>query len=53
MKTAEWYIAEARKQANDDLEIDDEPKTSEATDRTGCWVAAWIWIPNPEVDEED
>lgn len=52
MPTKDWYISEARKQATDDLEIDDEPKTSEAIDKTGCWVSAWIWISNPETEEE-
>lgn len=28
----------------DDIEIDDEPATSEADD--GIWVAAWVWVPD-------
>jgi hypothetical protein len=41
------YIALAREQTNDDLEIDDDPMVSDARP-SGVWVSAWIWI-----DEED
>lgn len=35
----------------DDIEIDDEPATSPADG--GTWVAAWVWIKEPEDEEED
>ncbi|CDO34020.1 hypothetical protein [Novosphingobium sp. KN65.2] len=38
------------KYGTDDIEIDDEPATS-AGDQ-GTWVAAWVWIEEPEGDEE-
>lgn len=34
------------KWATDDLEIDDEPATSAG--ECGTWVAAWVWMPEPE-----
>lgn len=34
----------------DDIEIDDQPGTSRADD--GTWVAAWVWIPDPEGDDD-
>jgi hypothetical protein len=37
--------------ATDDIEIDDEPAISRADD--GTWVAAWVWIADPEEEEED
>lgn len=36
---------------DDDIEIDDNPKTSR-TDN-GCWVQAWLWVPYPQLDEEE
>ncbi len=36
---------------NDDVEIDDEPGTSEADG--GTWVAAWVWVAQPDDEEED
>ena len=43
------------KYACDDLEIDDDAKTSRGDD--GAWVAAWVWVSypewNPVKDEED
>lgn len=41
------YIQVARDQANDELEIDDEPELSKSGD-DGCWVAAWVWIADHE-----
>ncbi len=35
----------------DDIEIDDEPATSEADN--GVWVAAWVWIANVEESEDE
>lgn len=39
-------VASARGEANDDLEIDDDPVTSESD--VGVWVSAWIYVPNEE-----
>ena len=36
-------IERARDQANDDLEIDDNPEVSAGDD--GVWVQAWVWVP--------
>lgn len=41
------FIQEARNQyASDEIEIDEEPKTSPSDE--GCWVAAWVWVSNDE-----
>lgn len=32
----------------DDLEIDDKPMIASA--EFGCWVSAWIWVPNDDVE---
>ena len=43
-------ITQARAQyANDDCEIDDTPAVSIA-DGEGIWVAAWVWVSDPEID---
>ena len=50
------YLARKIKQAREryamgsNVEIDDEPATSEAD--SGVWVAAWVWVPNDEDDDE-
>lgn len=36
--------------ACDDIQIDDGAALSETDD--GTWVAAWVWVPKPE-DNED
>lgn len=36
--------------SHDDLEIDDNPKLSEA--EGGTWVAAWVWVDNERLGEE-
>ena len=36
-------IERARDQANDDLEIDDNPEVSAGDG--GVWVQAWVWVP--------
>ena len=41
-----WAIEQARKIADDDLEVDDNPKVSPSS--CGCWVAAWIYVPWPD-----
>lgn len=46
-------IEQARKkytQGTDDIEIDEDPETSEASD--GTWVAAWVWVPHTEGDTQ-
>lgn len=40
-----------RQYGSEDVEIDDDPATSEA--EGGVWVSAWVWIPGPDDDEED
>lgn len=42
------YVEAAHAMANDDLEIDDHMILSPTG--TGCWVNAWVWIPNPNGD---
>jgi hypothetical protein len=42
----EGQIDAAREVCDDDLEIDDDPVTSEADG--GVWVSAWIWVRNDE-----
>jgi len=36
--------------SDDDLEIDDEPLVSVA--EKGTWVAAWVWVPRAEDEDE-
>jgi hypothetical protein len=52
----EEAIAYARKLADDDLEIDDEPATSLSEgvqgDEPGCWVAAWVYVSPDELTPE-
>lgn len=58
MKTA--TMAQARQMArdehgSDEIEIDDNdnPKMSAADfsqGEDGCWVRAWVWVPNIEVE---
>ena len=43
-------ISEARGWATDDLDFDDEPETSESDGPGGVWVAAWVWIQDPDDD---
>ena len=47
----EKHIAFAREKyalcSNDDLEIDNEPQTSEGDD--GVWVQAWVWVYHRDV----
>ena len=46
------FIKQARElyadKSDDNIEIDDDAKTSMATDpndRDGVWVQAWVWVP--------
>lgn len=39
-------ITAARKECNDELEIDDFPLVSPSDD--GVWVSAWIWVPRDD-----
>ena len=52
-----WYITVANEWrlarhawTGDDIEIDDNPEVIVGDD--GAWVAAWVWIPNPEEQED-
>jgi hypothetical protein len=36
--------------SNDDIEIDDNPKTSRG--ENGTWVSAWVWVHDDEVNAE-
>jgi hypothetical protein len=38
---------------SDDIEIDEEPSTSLADDRSGIWVRAWVWVPISEKEGGD
>lgn len=53
--TRDHYIEAARRmyaiRSDDDLEIDDAPALSE-TD-TGSWVAAWVYVRDEDVTDED
>lgn len=35
----------------EDIEIDDYAATAPADD--GTWVAAWVWMPNDEANDDD
>jgi hypothetical protein len=37
--------------SDDEVEVDDKPCIS-ASDQ-GTWVQAWVYVPNPEKDDED
>jgi hypothetical protein len=37
--------------ASDDIELDDEAATAEAD--KGTWVAAWVWVPLPEAEDDE
>lgn len=39
-------IARAREQATDELELDDEPRTSRS--EGGTWVQCWLWVPDED-----
>lgn len=50
----EWYIKQAIEQyASDEIEFDNAvpPKVSVGDD--GAWVAAWVWVANPEEDDDE
>jgi len=36
--------------SDNDIEIDDSPATS--TGESGIWVAAWVFVPNDEIDTQ-
>ncbi len=36
--------------SDDTIEIDDKPKLSRGDG--GCWVAAWVWVEDPEAEEK-
>lgn len=36
--------------SDDDIEIDDSPQVLEAEE--GMWVAAWLWVPNSELEKD-
>lgn len=38
---------------DNELNIDDDAKLSEAEDGSGAWVQAWVWIDFEEEDNND
>lgn len=36
-----------------ELEVDDDAIVSPCAEDAGAWVQAWLWVPDPEVKEED
>lgn len=40
------YVSLARENANDGLEIDDQPAVSIGEE--GAWVSAWFWVEKPD-----
>jgi len=36
--------------SDDNIEIDDDAHESRADD--GAWVQAWVWVPNPDSEED-
>ena len=46
----ERSIANARRdfadRSDNDIEIDEHPAVSES--KSGCWIAAWVWVPDIE-----
>lgn len=51
--TDEWYVQKAREKyeylSDGDVDIDENPTVS-ASDN-GAYVAAWVWVPNPEPED--
>jgi hypothetical protein len=44
------FIEKARElYVDDETEIDDDPAVSPGGD-PGCWVAAWVWVSNDDVE---
>lgn len=47
------YREEAKLRYEDnDIEFDEYPKVSSDTDAGGAWVAAWVWVDEPEEKAE-
>lgn len=46
-------IARARKlyERDGEVEIDDTARESRASGETGCYVSAWVWVPDAEEGE--
>lgn len=38
---------------NFDIEIDDNPEVHDAPGSGGCWVAAWVFVADANVDVND
>ena len=38
---------------NDDIEIDDVAAVSRCPEDDGVWVAAWVWVSNQELHNND
>lgn len=55
MSRDQKYVARARVMyASDDIEIDDNPMVSEDHPGiNGKWVAAWLWVSDDEIEEEE
>lgn len=49
MPATKAQIARARDEYQDEnCEIDDDARVSEALDKSGVWVQAWVWLQKPE-----
>ena len=51
MKATPQQIAAARRLYGRDgeVEIDDDAQASRAEGEGGCYVSAWVWVPDDEV----
>jgi hypothetical protein len=50
----DWYIQQAVEQyGSDDVEFDDAVQPEISRGEGGAWVSAWVWVANPDEDEED
>jgi len=47
-KERQWVLVETARvlYQNDECQIDDNARSSEADDDSGIWVQAWVWVPN-------
>lgn len=44
-KRQKHFVTVARREyVTDDVDIDDNPNISPLVDKSGCWVAAWVWV---------
>lgn len=53
-KSDNWYRTQAQKHIHRDgeIEVDDNALVSTGAD-AGAYVAAWVWVDDPEEEESD